>query len=497
VRWGSASLLGAALLVGGWLRFTNLDATQMTADEGASWAAASAPTVVQAVLRSRRLNPGKLGLHDALMHVWMRIGGDSLASMRGLSAALGAIAIALVFAVVAEILKLDTDRGAEDSARERRDWIAAATAMVFALDVLAIAQSRIARMYMVLMVAVLAQVWFFVRAIRAGGFRNRAGLAITSALAVAAHFSAGLVLLSEVGWAALRLRRNHVEIRRWTESSEARAVAAIGVGGLMLAPLARTPLGIAYGFVRAGNLSWIPRPTLMTPVSVFIESFGRYGTVAIAAFALFAVISTWRTTRESITFLVLWALFPPLLLTAISFVQPIFVVYYVMSSAVPIAALAAIGFEALPMRPLRWVALACVVALLVTPVRVYFALLGESHFVRWGSAVSRAREDLKPGELALVEPDWAVNVVRYYLRAAGDDLAERARFDRLDTLRATPTVLISSDNANIDDPVGVKWFLWTAPDVVARFPGVTVRTIRPDRMAELRSLVRDHPDQLK
>ncbi|HYA34224.1 MAG TPA: hypothetical protein VEF03_01340, partial [Candidatus Binataceae bacterium] len=169
----------------------------MTADEGASWAAASAPTVVEAVLRSRHLNPGKLGLHDALMHLWMRIDGDSLASLRGLSAALGAIAIALVCAVVIEILNLDGDRVADESARERRNWIGAASAILFALDVLAIAQSRMARMYMVLMVMALGQVWFFVRAIRVGGLRNRAGVAVTSALAVAAHFSAGLVLLSE------------------------------------------------------------------------------------------------------------------------------------------------------------------------------------------------------------------------------------------------------------------------------------------------------------
>ncbi|HYA35862.1 MAG TPA: hypothetical protein VEF03_09585, partial [Candidatus Binataceae bacterium] len=298
-------------------------------------------------------------------------------------------------------------------------------------------------------------------------------------------------------WAALRLRRRRAAVEYWMESREVRAVAAICVGGLILAPIARTPLGIAYGFVRAGNLSWIPRPTLMTPASVFIESFGRYGTAMIAGFALFAVISTWRNARESISFLVLWALFPPLLLTAISCVQPSFVVYYVMSSAVAIATLAAIGFDALPMRALRWTALACAVALLVTPVRSYFAQLSESHFVRWGSAVSRAREHLKPGEMALVEPDWAVDVVRYYLRDAGDDLAESARFDRIDTLRFTPTVLIASALADIDDPVGVKWFLWTAPEIIARFPGVSVRTIRPDRMAELRSLVRDHPDRLK
>src|ERR1700674_5763090 len=71
-----------ALMVGGYLRGSNLGGREMSADEGASWAAASAPTMREVLRAQNRLNPGKAGLHDITLYLWMRAFGDDLVAMR-------------------------------------------------------------------------------------------------------------------------------------------------------------------------------------------------------------------------------------------------------------------------------------------------------------------------------------------------------------------------------------------------------------------------------
>ncbi|MGH7839677.1 MAG: hypothetical protein ACREQC_17910, partial [Candidatus Binataceae bacterium] len=98
--------MAAAIVIGGYLRFEHLAALELSADEGASWAAAAAPSITEVLRLQARLNRGKLGLHDVALHLWMGAFGDSLVTMRALSAAAGTIAIVLVFLVALQILGL-------------------------------------------------------------------------------------------------------------------------------------------------------------------------------------------------------------------------------------------------------------------------------------------------------------------------------------------------------------------------------------------------------
>jgi len=75
----------------------------MNGDEGASWAAASAPSPQQVVRMEQQLDPGKFALYDLMLHEWIGVFGDSPFAMRAVSAALGTIAIVLVFVVVREV----------------------------------------------------------------------------------------------------------------------------------------------------------------------------------------------------------------------------------------------------------------------------------------------------------------------------------------------------------------------------------------------------------
>src|SRR5262249_10437881 len=157
-RLGIALLL-IALLLGGVLRFTGLGNREMSDDEGSTWAAASAPTVEEVLALQSRLNPGKMAVHEVLLHDWIGLFGEDLAAMRALSAALGTLSILLVYWVGWELF---SGPGADSSA----SMIAGFAAVVFAVSLVTIKYAQEARMYPVVIAATLGQVAFFIRGLR-------------------------------------------------------------------------------------------------------------------------------------------------------------------------------------------------------------------------------------------------------------------------------------------------------------------------------------------
>lgn len=89
-----------AVGLGAVLRFVHLGAREMSADEGASWAAASASSLGRVLELQPKLNPGKFAIHELLLHGWMQIFGDGLVSIRALSALAGTLVVAVAFLVV-------------------------------------------------------------------------------------------------------------------------------------------------------------------------------------------------------------------------------------------------------------------------------------------------------------------------------------------------------------------------------------------------------------
>src|SRR5208337_1338342 len=106
----SLILLVVALVAGGVLRFYDLGALEMSPDEGASWAAASAPTAAEVIARQPALNPGALPIHDLMLHEWIALFGTSMTAMRAMSAAFGLVSILLVYLVCCELFELDSGK---------------------------------------------------------------------------------------------------------------------------------------------------------------------------------------------------------------------------------------------------------------------------------------------------------------------------------------------------------------------------------------------------
>ena len=199
----TVALLAVAVALGGWLRFAAIGAREMSADEGASWAAAAAPTLAEVVRIQAVLNPGKLAVYEIVLHGWMKLFGDELGAMRALSAVLDTFAIVVVFALVRELLDARSSTAPSESVAfggipsAEAETVAVLAALLFAVDLVTIKYARELRMYPLALLIVLLQIWFFIRAARRGSRFDLAPLAVLTALAVATHFSAAFMVVAE------------------------------------------------------------------------------------------------------------------------------------------------------------------------------------------------------------------------------------------------------------------------------------------------------------
>jgi uncharacterized membrane protein len=407
-------MLALAVIVGGYLRFVDLGGREMSADEGASWAAASAPTIHEVLIAQNRLNPGKAGLHDVALHLWMRAFGNGLSTMRALSAVIGTLSILLVFGASQEILAASWEADRVDAPiAGQSNEVAAIAALVFAVNLITIKYSREVRMYPFVIAAVVAQTWCFFRALRLGGLAAYAGVAIFTAMALAAHLTAVLAFSGEGLWLAWLLAKNRLDFSVTKVRRALTLTLALAAGVAMLAPLVPAVVGAAAHAADIGAIDWIKRPEPWAPIALFNKATGTFAFPALVALAAWGVARGWGRWQPAITFSLLWMWAPPLLLMIVSYlIRPAFVERYLLSCFVPFFLLVAIGIVELPTRGIRIAAIALVAVFAIGHV---VAWNRKDHDVQWREAVGVALNDSKSGDTLAVAPGFADSVVRYYL----------------------------------------------------------------------------------
>ena len=413
------------------MRFVGLGAREMSADEGASWAAASAPTVSEVLRRQEMFNAGKLGLHDIMLHGWILAFGDGLVSMRAMSAAFGTVAIVLVYLVSRELLLMSLTDSVRAKNRSRdADSVAALSALIFAVSTVPIEYSREARMYPVLLVAILAQIWFALRAIRMRGLVNYAGACVFTALALAAHFSAFCVMASEGLWLLYLLMFPRAasdvngatggaqEVSRSTDvyriadrGSVLRLAGSIALGAAITAPMMLGAMKVSAAAVAAGAINWIRPPTVWDAITIFKIGAGYFILPTIAAIG--AVLG-WRWAPSAVLFALIWMWVPVALLLIISFtITPMLVERYVLSSFVPLFILVAMAIWSIRASPDRCAAIALVMLLVIAQDFRFYA--HRHNDAQWREAARVAASSAGPADAIGVVPAYAENVVRYYL----------------------------------------------------------------------------------
>jgi mannosyltransferase len=445
-----------ALAAGSAFRFANLGRLEMSPDEGASWAAASARSAAEVIARQPALNPGELPVHDLLLHAWIALFGSSLAAMRALSAAFGVASILLVYLVVCELF--------EESALTRDDikLVAGLSALLFAVNLVTIKYSHEARMYPVMLAAILAQVAMFLRALRVGGLASYVAVVVLTALAIASNFAALLIPATEGLWLVYMVARagwrpGDAKARRaWV------IAIALAAAGLILVPKLFSSLHAAS----SGSLGgWRKSPAWYEPFALFNKATGSFAFPILAALAIWGMIRRWDSARDSIAFALLWMWAPPLLMVAVSYaIAPMFVERYALSSFVPFFILAALGIFELPGDLVRVGALALAVAFSLGHIVSYDR---KPHDAQYREAIAAADSVLKPGEVMTVTPSYAIEVLRYYLPP--DQLDRAVRYEP----SASPAAVLIVGDQNLA-PDAAQTYRKEYPQVVARLRGVIV-----------------------
>lgn len=451
----SLVLLAAALAIGAAFRFANLGALEISPDEATSWAAAAAPSFAEVGARHVELNPGEFPIYDSTLHVWIAVFGTSPFAMRAMSASFGVVAILLVYLVVNELF-------ASSLTDDEVAMLAAVAALVFAANLVTIKYSREARMYPMLLAAILAQLAMFLRSLRAGGAMNYVVVAILTAVVIAMNYASLAVPATEGLWLLYLAARAGW---RFTDAVARRAWASMAVlaaGGLVLVPR----LLSLRAATRANLHGWRTLPAWYAPFAFFNKATGSFAFPIFAALAVWGAVAGWRRgPRDAVAFALLWMWAPPLMMFVASYtIAPVFVERYALSSFVPFFILVALGVFELPGETVRVAGLALVLAFSIGHIVAYNR---KPHDAQYREAIAAAAAALKPGETMTAVPEYAIEVLRYYLPSD-----EQNRAVRYSAPASTVAVLILGDQ-NLAHGAA-KSYRKEFPQMVARLRGVTV-----------------------
>jgi hypothetical protein len=465
-------LLGLALILGAALRFYRLGAADLSADEAAAWAAAAAPDAAAVAARQSALDAGKLALYDLALHEWINAFGDRVATMRALSAILGVVVIVLAFAATREVMVVLG--GAQEA--EYATLAGAFAALLVAVDLVLVNQSRTARMYPLMLAMELAQVTCFVRA-QSGRLRigDRAaslfGTALFSALAIAANFTAGLLIASEAAWLGwVFLWR--VGGRGRGRGAQLHLLApafALGTGMAMLAPFSFAAGHVAIGALDSGALAWARLRPPWWPLEMLRRASGKAPFLLFAPLALYAAWRMGRSEgRAALGFLLCWLLVPMALVMAVSYaITPIEETRYVISSVVAFFIVTAAGFASIANTRLRAALVVLMLALSLAHVQRGFR---RPAFAHWRAATDLSLVQAGADGRIGVAPAYAINVVRYYLPAA-----QRSRVEPARRVCGTRQQVLILGGIHILSPARVAELRGCYPHLVRRLRFIEVR----------------------
>jgi hypothetical protein len=441
-RLFSLILLALAVVLGAYYRFHKLGQWDMNGDEAVAWEAAMKPALRRVTATFWRLeNGGKLPLYHIALHEWVRFFGDSLFAMRAMSAALGTLAIVLLFFAVREAGRsLGGAAGAEAG-----EVGGAFAALICALNLTIIASDRTAREFPLLTAAELAQIIFFLRAQRRGGWMNYLGIAVFTAIMLPTNYTASFLLAAEALWLSGLL------VTGWAGSARARELAifatgfAVCAGLVMLAPLLPEILASSRQAVAAGAVDWIKLQPIAWPYTVFRDVVGNWRLFAVLEVLIaFGLFWQWRSAgRVAWAFLAVWMVGPVLTVYLVTYlIEPMEFPRYVLIAFVGMFALAGFGAGSVRGTAARVALVALIIHLAAPLARNWFKIPRDG---AWRQAAALAMQNAGGGEIAVC-PSYNLPVVRFYLPPAS-----RAGAVGMDEKCSSAPVMILSGRGVIAD----------------------------------------------
>ncbi len=345
---GSSTPLQLSLLtlitgVAAVLRLHSLAAKSFWFDEGVSVAIARLDWYNFARILWRR--EANMSLYYLFLRAWLRLGGSEF-RIRVLS---------VLFAVVSIPVIYSLGRRLFDSR------IALLATALLAINAYHIQYSQEARTYPLMVLLCMISSLYFLRCLADPSRNNRLIYILASGLAVYAHFFSALVVLGQrLSLSFLDRQQVPRQIKndwRWIALSISPVVAFIAATG-------------------AGPLRWVERPGWKELWGFALDFTGNGGPLLVLAYAaavMAALLPAWRTLRArrisweewKYRFLGIWLVFTPVLVLLLSFVKPLFVLRYFISSLPALLLLAACGLARLRRPALILPAFLCLLVLSV------------------------------------------------------------------------------------------------------------------------------------
>ena len=408
---GSAALaiLAIALVIGGGLRFYRLGSEEMSRGEAAAWTAAIAPDLRSVYVESKRLDPGKSGIYDLALHLWIRAFGDQVGALRSFSAILGTLSILILFLAVREIFG-----GLDDGADRKVAALAAGfAALLFAVNLRMIETDRTARMYTLMLSAIFAQLWCFSLIHRRRNAWALGGAIVLTDLAVAANIIALFFFAAEALWLAYLAILITLGTRA-PRLSIMRPAAALILAGVLFVPVGIADIQVATTAMHSGTWATIEPHPLGWPFRAIEAMTGNAAFWIMFALVAFAIWDLRRTSPLASGFVLFWLLLPFVILELLSrLVTPMMVERYVLPSLVAWMVLAGVGLAVLPNQWLRYAMTALVVAQSLAHIRHHWRAPEDT---QWREAAQFAIQAAPSDQnVAVMPPHEPIMVMSYYL----------------------------------------------------------------------------------
>jgi mannosyltransferase len=383
------------LIAGGVLRFATLGSQSFWLDEAIAIDAAHHS--IGGLFDSLVQTEGNPPLYFLLLDGWMRLFGDSEAATRSLSALFGTATIVVAYMIGRELA---------GSAR-----VGIAAAVLVAFNPFLIWFSQETRPYALLVLLGGLSFLFFARVLEDPGRRALIGWSAASALAIATHYFAVLLVLPEAVWLLYR-------VRPWRRVLP--ALAGIGAMLLALVPLVAQQGQVQdYSFVKGEGLwtrvvAQVPKQWLVGYDAPAEEIVVALAALLTAAAVLLAVLRAEGRERRALRLgagMGVAALVIALLLALLG--ADYYLARYLLAAWLPLALVTAAGLGARRVRVVG-VGMAVAVAAIGTFVAISVASRKELQRDDW-RGIARTLGPPKVARAILVQPIHGSIPLRLYM----------------------------------------------------------------------------------
>lgn len=413
-----------AMVVGAILRFHDLEAESLWLDEWLSLESARKP--LWSIIGPDAAMGTDPPFYIAILHVWIRLMGESEGSLRSPSVIFGVLSVGMIYGV-GRLL------GGQ--------WVAALAAMMLAVSPLHVKYSQDARMYtlftLLALMAMYSVAWITTRK---SGDEDQRGVSSLDVRTRASRFvvpmyvwilyvvGAGASMLTHMTglfvpiasnmvialWWWPRRRETGTFVRRWTVAQFV----------CLLFPLSWAPAYLRQATVSV-KIFWMESLTLDAVIdavtTVYLpQYFWRLAMPAGLLILALALYGIWRSRGDRVRtyFLVGYWLLTPLMALIISLRRPIFLSRPLIWTSAALYVAVAMGVSSLPSKALRWLMAVAIIGIGLKGTMNYHSWYSNEP---WDKVVHFVSDQTIEGDLVLHALEYRSAPYQYYFRG---DLAK-------------------------------------------------------------------------